>query len=121
MVNGAQLFYSKQFGIDDENDPRQMWLLGLVNSAPYLCCAVLGCWITVPLNNRFGRKGTIFVTCSISAMACLWQAFTNSWYVSGAWGFKSDYDTGGICLLLDSFLVLALVPSQQRCPCMQLK
>ena len=33
VVNGAQLFYAPQFGIQDSP-----WILGLVNSAPYLAC-----------------------------------------------------------------------------------
>jgi sugar porter (SP) family MFS transporter len=75
VVNGAQLFYYPQFGI--ENDT---WLEGLVNSAPYLCCAVIGCWLTVPFNNWFGRRGTVFITCLISALACFWQGFVNTWW-----------------------------------------
>jgi hypothetical protein len=40
VVNGANLFYAPQFGIDpnatDGNAGRNQWLLGLVNSAPYV-------------------------------------------------------------------------------------
>jgi MFS family permease len=79
VVNGAQLFYSQDFGIGG-NDSRSTWLLGLVNSAPYLCCAFIGCWLTIPFNNWFGRRGTIFITCFFSALACFWQAFTNTWW-----------------------------------------
>ena len=31
--------------------------------------------MTTPFNNWFGRRGTIFVTCLISALACFWQGF----------------------------------------------
>ncbi|KAL8695164.1 MAG: hypothetical protein Q9218_000332 [Villophora microphyllina] len=79
VVNGAQLFYKGQFGIDGQ-DPRSTWLFGLVTAAPYLCCAFLGCWLTVPFNSLFGRRGTIFLTCFFSALACFWQAFTNTWW-----------------------------------------
>ncbi|MCJ1381775.1 hypothetical protein MMC17_004886 [Xylographa soralifera] len=79
VVNGGQLFYGPQFGIGGK-DSRSTWLLGLVNSAPYLCCAFIGCWLTVPFNNVFGRRGTIFITCTFSALACFWQAFTNTWW-----------------------------------------
>jgi hypothetical protein len=34
VVNGAQLFYSQQFGIDGGGN--NTWILGLVNSAPYV-------------------------------------------------------------------------------------
>ncbi|KAH0543899.1 hypothetical protein FGG08_001800 [Glutinoglossum americanum] len=79
VVNGAQLFYTRQFGIHGK-DPRSTWLTGLVNAAPYLCCAFIGCWLTVPMNHYFGRRGTIFITCVISAVTCFWQGFTNTWW-----------------------------------------
>ncbi|KAL1995964.1 hypothetical protein VTN49DRAFT_830 [Thermomyces lanuginosus] len=79
VVNGAQVLYKYQFGIDG-TDPRSTWLHGLLNSAPYLCCAVAGCWLTIPFNHWFGRRGTIFITCVISTLACLWQGFVNTWW-----------------------------------------
>lgn len=79
VVNGAQTFYTAQFGIGGK-DPRSTWLTGLLNSAPYLCCACIGCWLTVPFNHWFGRRGTIFITCCFSAIACFWQGFTNTWW-----------------------------------------
>jgi MFS family permease len=80
VVNGAQIFYAKQFGIGDKTSDKDQWLVGLCNSAPYLGCALVGCWLTVPFNNWFGRRGTIFLTCIFSALACFWQAFTNTWW-----------------------------------------
>ncbi|KAK4032097.1 hypothetical protein C8A01DRAFT_41473 [Parachaetomium inaequale] len=79
VVNGAQIFYKEVFGIGTTSQ-RDTWLVGLVNGAPYLCCAFLGCWLTDPMNRVFGRRGTIFISCLISALACFWQAFTNTWY-----------------------------------------
>ncbi|KAI5123855.1 hypothetical protein M0805_005672 [Coniferiporia weirii] len=83
VINGAQIYFAPQFGIDitagSPNAGQHQWLLGLVNSAPYLCCAVLGCWLTDPLNRMFGRRGTIFITATISFLACIWQGVTNSW------------------------------------------
>lgn len=76
MINGAQGFFKKGFGIASSTG-RDSWLLGLVNSAPYLCCAFIGCWLTEPMNARFGRRGTVFVACVISALACFWQGFTS--------------------------------------------
>ena len=78
-MNGAQLFYTPQFGIADDN-PRSTWLTGIVNGSPYLCCAILGCWLSIPFNNIFGRRGTIFLTCLLSAMGCFWNAFANTWW-----------------------------------------
>lgn len=79
VVNGAQSFYKKSFGIGDEESMRDSWLVGLVNSAPYLCCAVIGCWLTEPMNKRFGRRGTVWISCLISALACFWQGFTSEY------------------------------------------
>jgi len=50
-----------------------------LNSAPYLCCAVFSCWLTDPLNRYLGRRGTIFWSCVIAALASIWEAFTYSW------------------------------------------
>ena len=36
VINGANLFFPKDFGIAEQTQ-RNTWLLGLVNSAPYLC------------------------------------------------------------------------------------
>ncbi|KAK4454955.1 hypothetical protein QBC34DRAFT_481703 [Podospora aff. communis PSN243] len=79
VVNGAQSFYKHAFGIGTKSE-RDTWLLGLTNSAPYLCCAFIGCWLTDPLNKKFGRRGTVFITCAMSALACFWQSFTNTWW-----------------------------------------
>ncbi|KAF3070566.1 Polyol transporter 5 [Daldinia childiae] len=80
VVNGAQSFYKAEFGIGDSSSQRDSWLLGLVNAAPYICCAFVGCWLTEPMNKAFGRRGTVFISCAISALACFWQAFTNTWW-----------------------------------------
>ncbi|KAI4266793.1 MAG: hypothetical protein LQ337_008662 [Flavoplaca oasis] len=55
-VNGAQAFYFPYFGIGDE----QVWLQGLINGAPYLCSAVIGCWSTKPLNYYLGRRAAAY-------------------------------------------------------------
>ncbi|KAH8918921.1 hypothetical protein BT69DRAFT_1322488 [Atractiella rhizophila] len=85
VINGANLYFASQFGIDPGSSnngggsSKNQWLLGLVNSAPYLCCAVIGCWCTYPLNKFFGRRGAIFITATISWLTCFWQGVTNSW------------------------------------------
>lgn len=68
-VNGAQAFYFPYFGIGDD----QVWLQGLINGAPYLCSAVIGCWSTKPLNYYLGRRGTIFISCIISVVTGIWM------------------------------------------------
>ncbi|KAF3010806.1 hypothetical protein E8E13_008347 [Curvularia kusanoi] len=72
-VNGAQLFYFAEFGITD------VWIQGLLNGAPYLCSALIGCWSNAPLNYYFGRRGTIFISCIISFITGIWMAAANNW------------------------------------------
>ncbi|KAJ5808106.1 hypothetical protein N7474_009375 [Penicillium riverlandense] len=72
--NGAQTKYAAHLGI--KNRPL---ILGLVVSAPYLACAVLGSWLTEPLNRYFARRGTIFISCVIAAIASIWEGVANSW------------------------------------------
>lgn len=54
-------------------------LTGLIVGAPYLACAVLGCWLTEPLNRYLARRGTIFISCVIAAVASIWEGVANSW------------------------------------------
>ncbi|KAH7112931.1 hypothetical protein B0J11DRAFT_183760 [Dendryphion nanum] len=72
-INGAQVFYPQALGIQGNHG-----LLGLVNSAPYLCCA-FACWLNYPMNKLLDRRGVIFVTCLISSITCLGQAFPQTW------------------------------------------
>lgn len=79
VINGANLFFPDQLGIP-QTTGRNQWLLGLVNSAPYLCCAFIGCWLTEPLNRFLGRRGTIFFAGLLSFLTCIWQGVTNTWW-----------------------------------------
>ncbi|GAA6014407.1 hypothetical protein JCM10207_005450 [Rhodosporidiobolus poonsookiae] len=79
VVNGANLFWPQQFGIGSESTHDTV-LLGLVNSAPYLCSAVFSCWLTGPLNKYFGRRGAIFISTTCAALGCIWNGLTNSWW-----------------------------------------
>ena len=54
-------------------------MLGLINGAPYLCCA-LACCLNHPLNKALNRRGVIFATCLISSITCLLQAFSKNWW-----------------------------------------
>lgn len=91
-VNGAQVspsfFYSRSFGADGflqefyfeefNIGEDQVWLRGLLNGAPYLCSALIGCWSNAPLNKYFGRRGTIFISCIISFITGIWMAACES-------------------------------------------
>ncbi|KAI4195990.1 MAG: hypothetical protein LQ348_002374 [Seirophora lacunosa] len=87
-VNGAQAFYFPYFGIAED----QVWLRGLINGAPYLCSAVIGCnekstrlkrghmLIPMVLQYYFGRRGCIFISCFISIAASIWMAVVGEWW-----------------------------------------
>lgn len=76
VTNGANLFWAPQFGLlTDKGVPgasRNQWLLGLTAGAPYLCCAVLGCWLTAPVNKVLGRRYAMFASSLISFLGCIW-------------------------------------------------
>ncbi|KAL1848474.1 hypothetical protein Plec18170_008072 [Paecilomyces lecythidis] len=79
--NGAQAIYLKRLNITTDRFSQSMVdnLTGLVVGAPYLACALLGCWLTEPLNRYFARRGTIFISCVIAAVASIWEGVANSW------------------------------------------
>ena len=85
--NGAQNFYLARFNVTSKaKDPNGRFtqkmtddLTGFIVGAPYLACAVLGCWLTAPLNSLCGRRGTIFISCAIAAIASVWEGVANSW------------------------------------------
>lgn len=76
--NGANLFFPDVYGIGNDN-VHDTLIVGLVNAGPYIGSAVLGCWLSDPINNWIGRRGVIFV----SANFCLWpvigSAFCHGW------------------------------------------
>ncbi|KAL9131954.1 MAG: hypothetical protein Q9217_000234 [Psora testacea] len=82
---GAQIFYLKRFNIQtcEEGgrfDPKMVDnLTSLVVGPLYLACAILGCWLTAPLNSLLGRRGTIWISCFIAAVASIWETVANSW------------------------------------------
>lgn len=67
-------FYFAEFNVTDT------WMQGLLNGAPYLCSAVIGCWTTAPLNRWFGRRGCIFISCFISFASSFWMAAAHTWW-----------------------------------------
>lgn len=88
--NGANLSFPIQFGISDSppycgtsaNDPNcqnNEWLVGFVNSCPYIVIALFTSWISDPVNNWIGRRGTIFVGAIFSLLAPIGSACTQHW------------------------------------------
>jgi len=81
--NGANLSFPTEFGIPNNagapNAAHNSWIVGVVNAAPYIASAACGCWLSDPLNNYLGRRGTIFVTALILIATPIASGFTHSW------------------------------------------
>lgn len=82
--NGANLSFPQVFGINDSNKnapnyARNLWLVGIVNAAPYIASAVCGCWLSDPLNRRFGRRGVIFAAAVFCFLSPIGSGFTQTW------------------------------------------
>lgn len=91
--NGANLSFPDAFNIPDgktldgtpngppnPNYERNLWLVGLVNAAPYIASAFLGCWMSDPLNLYLGRRGTIFFSAAFCCLSVIGSAFTQNWW-----------------------------------------
>lgn len=89
--NGANLTFSQALGISDaeyldaaETIPNpdylsHLWLVGLINGAPYLASAFFGAWISDPLNNYFGRRGTIFFSAVFCLFSVIGSGLSQTW------------------------------------------
>lgn len=72
--SGAVAYWPQQLGVAGLKNAT--YIEGLIVGAPYLACAVLGCWLNEPLNRFFARRGTIWISCFIASAASIWEAFT---------------------------------------------
>ncbi|KAG5642035.1 hypothetical protein DXG03_003761 [Asterophora parasitica] len=81
--NGANLSFPAEFGISfgngEPNSESHEWIVGMINSGPYLASCLLGCWLTDPLNHYLGRRGTLFF-CGIFCMfSVIGQGLSQTW------------------------------------------
>jgi MFS family permease len=85
--NGANLTFSQEFGIPDVGPvceeagtcEKNSWIIGFVNSVPYITIALFAGWLSDPLNHWLGRRWTIFIAAVFSLLAPLGMALTQSW------------------------------------------
>ena len=85
-INGANLSWPSSFGLDvnlnlkENPNSGDVWIFGAVNAAPYLSAAIVGCWLSDPLNEYFyGRRGAIFVASLFSFATVIGAACAPSW------------------------------------------
>ncbi|CCG81374.1 Sugar transporter [Taphrina deformans PYCC 5710] len=76
--NGANLSFPVEFGIGSNSD-YDTWIVGLVNAAPYMASAALGCWLSDPLNMFLGRRGTIFISAVFCLLSPIGGACSQTW------------------------------------------
>ncbi|KAJ5094860.1 hypothetical protein N7456_010721 [Penicillium angulare] len=79
--NGANLSFPDAFGIPESgtNAVRNQWLVGVINSGPYLSSAFFSCWLSDPMNRYLGRRGTIFIAAIFCVLSPIGSAFTQNW------------------------------------------
>ncbi|KAJ6603120.1 hypothetical protein B0H10DRAFT_2167249 [Mycena sp. CBHHK59/15] len=81
--NGANLSFPLEFGIDDSTPgpdvARNQWIVGVINSAPYISSALIGCWLTDPLNNYLGRRGAIFFCAIFCTVSVIGSGLAQTW------------------------------------------
>lgn len=77
-INGANLHYPKLFDIGS-NSVHDTLAVGFINSGIYLSNSLLGSWLVAPINDRFGRRGAVFVGGLISLVFNLADSQTTSW------------------------------------------
>ncbi|KAI5360081.1 Putative major facilitator, sugar transporter, major facilitator superfamily [Septoria linicola] len=77
-INGANLYYPKLFGIGSDS-ARDTFTVGLINCGIYLSNGLLGSWLVAPLNQRFGRRGAIFIGALLSLLMNLAGSAVYSW------------------------------------------
>ncbi|KIW21670.1 hypothetical protein PV08_02250 [Exophiala spinifera] len=77
--NGANLTFPVEFGIGSGSS-RDNWLIGLVNAAPYISSAFLGCWLSDPFNSLLGRRRATFVAAIFCILTPIGGALSQSWH-----------------------------------------
>ncbi|EPE02860.1 sugar transporter [Ophiostoma piceae UAMH 11346] len=88
--NGANLSFPIALGIPDSVPhcgtdvnvgacAKNGWLVGLVNAMPYITICIFAGWISDPLNEYFGRRGTIFIGAVFSLFAPFGMALSQTW------------------------------------------
>ncbi|CAP94360.1 hypothetical protein E8E15_003824 [Penicillium rubens] len=82
--NGANLSFPDAFGISEDpakspHADRNLWLVGIVNAAPYIASACLGCWLSDPVNRVLGRRGTIFISAIFCVLTPIGSAVSQNW------------------------------------------
>ncbi|KAL7942930.1 sugar transporter domain-containing protein [Trichoderma barbatum] len=89
--NGANLSFPTALGIPDNagsscgpdanagDCAKNSWIIGFVNSLPYITICLFAGWVSDPLNDWIGRRGTIFLGAIFSLLAPFGMAVSQTW------------------------------------------
>ncbi|KAL7930637.1 sugar transporter domain-containing protein [Trichoderma chlorosporum] len=89
--NGANLSFPTALGIPDNagsscgpdanagDCAKNSWIIGFINSLPYITICLFSGWISDPLNDWIGRRGTIFLGAIFSLFAPFGMAVSQTW------------------------------------------
>jgi MFS family permease len=79
--------FGQAFGIPDSGEEctaagtceKNSWIIGFVNSSPYIAIALFTAWLSDPINELLGRRGTIFIAAVFSLIAPIGSGLTQTW------------------------------------------
>ncbi|BEJ16595.1 hypothetical protein CspHIS471_0512000 [Cutaneotrichosporon sp. HIS471] len=94
--NGANLSFPVEFGLlpaptavqardlhsrsgPANGQERGDWIVGVINAAPYMAAAIIGVWLSDPLNHYLGRRGEIFLTALVLVATPIASGFSKNW------------------------------------------
>ncbi|KAL5603952.1 hypothetical protein FOVSG1_006702 [Fusarium oxysporum f. sp. vasinfectum] len=89
--NGANLSFPDALGIPDTAGSscgpvanegecaKNSWIIGFINSMPYITICLFAGWISDPLNDLLGRRGVIFAGAIFSLLAPFGMAVSQTW------------------------------------------
>ncbi|KAI9760165.1 MAG: hypothetical protein M1840_002716 [Geoglossum simile] len=83
-INGANLGWPKPFGLKtygdgSVNNTHDTWIFAFVNAAPFLFAALVGAWLSDPLNELYGRRGAIFIAAIFCFASVIGSACCYNW------------------------------------------
>ncbi|KAF9476306.1 hypothetical protein BDN70DRAFT_952114 [Pholiota conissans] len=81
--NGANLSFPEALGLTAEAGSARAnfdeWIIGVINSGPYIGSCLLGCWLGDPLNYYLGRRGTLFFCGIFCTFSVIGAALSQTW------------------------------------------
>ena len=79
----------------------------------FRCSGVFSCWLTKPLNDRFGRRGALFISTTCAFLGCIWNALSNS---ASACSVLTDPAGWYLLFISRLFLGLGIGPKSATAP-----